>query len=120
MKMNDNEHIVLFDTDGTLILENYKDYPKEQWVEFNYYGNTRIRVPHKEQIELLKSYKKRGFFIRVHSNNGKAWVEEVITKLNLTEYVDSGEAKACKFVDDEKLPSNGIMGQHVFIPPEKP
>lgn len=115
MKINKNENVVLVDVDGTLIVPTGPDTALGVAITLDYYGIKKQALPHKAHIELLKSYKERGFFIRVHSNNGWKWAHEVVTKLCLNDYVDEIESKPCRFIDDELLASNDVIGQRVFI-----
>lgn len=114
MKVNKCENIVLVDVDQTIIsrLEGRTTHKYEFFA--NYYGNQVKVCPIDEHIELLKSYKARGYYIRVHSNNGWQWAEEIVNKLGLQEYVDSVETKPCKWVDDSEN-VNEVIGQRVFI-----
>lgn len=113
MKINTNENIVEIDVDQTLILRRHQDYPSQPKIQISYYGIPWTVTPHLDQIELLKSYKKRGFYIQVHSNNGWKHAKEVIQKLDLVDFVDEVRTKACKTVDDVKEDTR----QHVYIPP---
>lgn len=100
MIVNKKELIIPFDVDSTLIhdIEHISHHPRG--ITFDYYGMPRYAVPNLKHIELLKAYKQRGAYIRVHSGNGHTWAEEVIKKLKLEEYVDEIETKAMKYVDD--------------------
>ena len=117
MKINKNEHIKLVDVDGTLVLDNWKDYPEARWLDIKYYDSTRRVVAHLELIKLVKSYKSRGFFVRVHSNNGFEWAAEVCRRLCLETYVDEVESKPTGHVDNETS-ADKIIGAHVFIEPK--
>lgn len=113
-KINKQELRADFDIDETLVMEHPEDYPGAEIIQLNYYGHKRLRAIHKEQVELLKAYKKRGYYIRAHSNNGWQWVKEVVDKLELQDFVNEIECKATKRVDDEAVP-----GGHVYIPMRK-
>lgn len=76
MKVNKNENAVLIDTDQTIIISG-------NMYTANYYGIEKNFSPRIGNIELLKSYKARGYYIRVHSNNGWQWAEEIVNKLGL-------------------------------------
>lgn len=112
MKINKNENIVLVDVDMTLILPQQGN----NYFVVDYYGIKKHVRPHQENIDLLKSYRARGYYVRVHSNNGWKWAEEVVNGLNLQEYVDSIETKPCKWVDDSEN-ANEVIGQRVYIKP---
>lgn len=95
---NDNENIVLYDCDDTLI---FFDGPPEIDPISIAIGPYSERVwPNYAVIEKLKRSKFRGHYVRVHSQGGVDWAESVVKALGLEEYVDSVEAKPKWFVDD--------------------
>lgn len=114
MTINTNENVILFDVDQTLIMHEYKLYPLDRRISVDYYGISKIVVAHLEHIKLLKSYKKRRFFIRVHSNNGFLWAKQIVQKLDLEEFVDSVESKPTRHVDDATN-SVEVMGPRVYL-----
>lgn len=110
MKVIRAEHPVAIDVDETLVRD---PRPGDlDVIDLNYYGVATKKVPIQRHIDLLKSYKSRGYFVEVWSANGFAWAEEVITKLKLDAYVDLIKTKPEKYVDD-KLSDNWM--QRVFI-----
>lgn len=118
MTVNKHEHIVNVDVDETLVLWSIKKYPSMKTAEFNYYGIKKTLAIHQEQIDLVKSYKKRGYYVRVWSANGWRWANEVVTKLDLQDFVDHVETKGTKFLDDHNKTIK-VTGAHVYIPPEE-
>lgn len=115
MKINTNETVVEVDCDGTLILHDYWDYPTLPRVIINYYGVQKTVAIHTEHVDLLKSYKKRGFYIQVQSHNGFKHAKEVVTKLGLEDFVDEVRTKTSKNVDDIEKDTR----QYVYIPMKK-
>lgn len=115
MVINKNENIVPVDVDKTLILPDYWNYPQLPVIEYNYYGIKKKAAVHTAHVELVRSYKKRGFFIRVWSNNGWKHCKEIIDQLDLVDFVDEIEAKSHRFVDD--LEANEVLGSRVYINP---
>jgi hypothetical protein len=120
MQVIDAELMVEFDVDFTLVMHYPEQYATESnrpppIIKLDYYGMPKLVCVHEEHIELLKSYKARGFHITVHSNNGVGWVKEVVTKLMLNPYVDVVKGKAIKHVDDQTEACH-IVGQRVYIP----
>lgn len=112
MRINKNELRVTIDVDDTLIA--YKYNPElEVVLSCDYYGTPVKVTPMNGNIDLLKSYKKRGYEVIVHSANGFAWADEVVNKLGLKEYVDEAATKPIKYVDDK--PADQWM-QQVYIP----
>lgn len=107
MLVQKNELRVSIDVDGTLI----KDDPSGS-VTLDFYGIQRRVTPLKRHIELLVSYKKRGYYVKVHSANGVTWAEEVVNKFGLSEFVDEVATKDIKYVDDVEA---ALWCQRVFI-----
>jgi FMN phosphatase YigB (HAD superfamily) len=102
MIVNKNENRIEIDVDQTLAMHNVEDYPSITPQTIDYYGMPMMITPHHEHIRLLKSYKARGFYILVHSNNGVLHAEKVVKALGLEDFVDEVCTKACKYVDDTK------------------
>lgn len=112
-KVNTAENIIPFDVDETLVLADYQrhydqdgDYYNKTTCGlrtriFDYYGEPRERAINLRMVELLKAKKARGFYVRVWSANGYRWAEEVVTKLDLWDYVDSVETKPNVYFDDK-------------------
>lgn len=105
---------VVIDVDDTLIRDMNIDEVREldDVYTMNYYGVETIKVPIQNHIDLLKSYKARGYEVTVWSANGWEWASEVVTKLKLENYVDHIATKPQKYVDDK--PAEQWM-QQVFI-----
>lgn len=114
MVVNKNETIVAIDCDETLVMHDIECYPQLQMVELNYYGHKKTLAIHQDHVELVKAYRKRGFFVRVHSANGWRWAKEVVERLGLTDFVDEVETKIAKFVDDKD--AQYVFGTNVYIP----
>lgn len=110
MKIVENEQIVCFDVDDTLVkwTDRYTQ-PHENALDFNdpYDNSTNYLAPHKAHVALLKKFKGRGYYIRVWSAGGVKWAESVVNRLKLNSYVDSVETKPIKIVDD--LPPNEFL-----------
>lgn len=92
-----------FDVDETLLmLKRGTNCPIEKKVVLDYYGEKRIRYPHIRHCALVRSHKKRGFFVTVHSANGYKWAKEAVEKLGLSEYVDLIKTKDQVTFDDKE------------------
>jgi hypothetical protein len=114
MRIRTSELPVVIDVDKTLIGDISAD-PKLDvfpFVGFDYYGNRVYAKRIIEHIDLLKSYKARGYEVTVWSANGYKWAKEVVEKLELTEFVDEVASKPLKYVDDKD--ANSWMAR-VFI-----
>jgi predicted phosphatase len=113
---------IYFDVDDTLVLwdEGYGNptlHP--EGVELELYGSTYKLRPHWKHIELLKKFKKEGYLIVVWSAAGQDWVEEVVRKLDIAEFVDYKLSKPTYFVDD-KRPEQFLHYQcRIYLPPEQ-
>lgn len=101
MKINKKENRITIDVDGTLVNwpEDYSDKYKGR-IQMQWYDQTVYLEPIPYIIQLLQSYKTRGFSITVHSANGWKWAKEVVDKLELEDFVDMVETKPSKYVDD--------------------
>lgn len=111
----DHDFIAAFDVDGTLIKVPPPDCDVNDifTVTDPNTGTVKIRVKHQPNIELMKSYKARGFFIVVWSHGGSKWAKAVVEKLGLTDIVDQTQAKPNKMVDD--LPVEKGLGHTIFV-----
>lgn len=92
-----NENVIFVDVDGTLITKEQNSFPA---ISFTNYGIEEVRYPILSHINLIKKNKARGLFIVVWSQNGYLWCKEVISKLELTDYVDMVMTKPSIYVDD--------------------
>jgi FMN phosphatase YigB (HAD superfamily) len=117
MQVIQNDHIVCFDVDDTLVMWVWDQYERQQLEES---GNliqihkgqfSTLVSPHKEHIELLKRYKAKGKFVIVWSQSGYDWASTVVKALGLEEHVDLVLTKPEKYVDD--LDANEWM-EHVY------
>jgi len=109
MNIVENEMIVAIDVDGTLIR------PDPQGAIKLPYGSTiHCYEPIMEHVDLLKSYKQRGFYVIVWSHGGNQHAKLTIQALKLERYVDLVLTKPSKHVDD-KTSIEDIVGTRVFI-----
>lgn len=116
MQIVENEQVVYFDVDDTLVKwDDTFTQPGNDKVAFldPYDNSINYLTPHKKHIALLKKYKGRKNLIIVHSAAGVMWVKSVIQTLKLEEYVDICLTKSTKYVDD--LPCKEWMGTHLYF-----
>lgn len=106
MQVVDNDHVVMFDVDDTLIMWLWDQFERQQLdaegalVDIKMHGHVTCVKPHKQHIELLKKYKAKGKFIIVWSASGYEWAHEVIKTLGLESHVDLVLTKPRKYIDD--------------------
>lgn len=107
--------VITFDVDDTLVMYEDIRNPGEGKIEFNY-GDEKIYLrPHKFHITFLKHCFNRGDHVVIWSKNGWQWVEQVVDKLGLRNYVHTAMSKPSRHVDDKKdLVS--IVGDGIFLP----
>ena len=109
MQVLENELVVCFDVDGTLITPA-DDGP----IKLPYAGKISSFSALQAHVDLLKSYNERGFTVIVWSMGGHSHAKKVVEALKLERFVDIVMSKPNKYVDDkEDLPS--ILGTRVFI-----
>lgn len=107
----ENEMIIYFDCDDTLVMYNVNG-KKLDFVDPYSKENISL-VPHKKQIKLLKDFKARGYKVVVWTAAGAIWAKEVVNKLKLNNYVDLIISKPLKYVDD--LPAQEILGSRIYL-----
>ncbi len=116
MQVIGNEMNVMFDCDDTLVLwDNNYSIPSKGKIELEdpYTSALLYLKPHAKHIELMKSYKARGYSVFVWSAGGKLWAEEVVKRLQIKDIVDHCMSKPTKFVDD--LPAEEVLGTRVYL-----
>lgn len=114
MKITLSETLVYIDVDQTLLMWDKPEVPGENKIAMNYYGKTVFLTPHRPNIDLLKSWWGREYYVIVHSANGPVWAASAIKALDLEAFVEEAKAKPIKYLDDK--PSQDWMGAHVYLP----
>ena len=105
------ENIVCYDVDGTLVTPD--DVRGELYITNPYNNITNVYREHRRHVELLKSHKGRGKYVKVWSAAGNQWALTVVKALNLEAYVDAIETKPELLVDD--LSVTDIFPSRVFL-----
>lgn len=111
-----NEHLVPFDCDGTLIVENTEDNDHLEFVSVKdpvTGGYIGMRA-HGPNIRLLKEEHHRGSHIIVWSRGGYEWASNVIRALKLESYVNEVYTKPHVYFDD--LDIKEWLTQRVYLP----
>lgn len=122
MKVINNENVVAYDIDDTLLLWSKKHHsPQEGCIELEdpYDNNRKVYLkPHKVHLRLMRNYKARGFSVIVWSHQGYKWCEEVIKRLNIEQYVDLIMTKPNRHFDD-KEDKESVIGVRLFFKDEE-
>lgn len=118
MKVLNNENIIFFDVDDTLVLWNKSLMPDSTSRTY-----TTIIDPHSKEelsvarnennIKLLKEKHARGYTVIVWSQGGYEWAEAVVKSLDLTKYVSLVMSKPSAYVDD--LDVGDWMPKRIYI-----
>lgn len=131
MNIVTNESIILVDVDNTLIEdciipkmiyaksdgeEVYLSIPttEDRYLELDYYGKQVYKKPITEHIDFVRSLKKRGYYVIVHSGNGYLWAKQVVGALDMNDCVDMVMTKACKHLDDDADPTH-VIGPRIYL-----
>lgn len=116
MQVVDNDHVIAFDVDDTLIMWVWDQEERAKHIEDMVPVGTdtyqTLVLPNKNHIELLKRYKAKGKIIIVWSQSGNQWAASVIKALGLEAHVDFVFTKPEKYVDD--LDANEWMTRVYF------
>jgi phosphoserine phosphatase len=120
MKTIQNENVIFFDVDDTLVLWESRSVGSADWarearvnVVDPYDNKTVYLTKHQPHIKLLMNHKARGSTVVVWSQGGYAWAEAVVKALGLEEYVDLIMSKPRTYVDD--LPVSDWLKDRVYI-----
>ena len=112
MTVIDNENVVMYDVDDTLVMWGTTSILNEEFI-CPYSNSVHHLLPNTKHIDLLKKHKGRGLCVIVWSAGGALWAKEVITKLKLESYVDLIITKPNKYVDD--LQASEILGTRIYL-----
>ncbi len=116
MILLDNEQVLAFDVDDTLVMWDFKyDRPDEGRVAIHdpYDSSTVYLMPHARHVKFLKQCKGRGRSIVVWSQGGCHWAQSVVNALGLSEYVDLVLTKPIAYVDD--LPASAWLTNRIYL-----
>src|ERR1700722_14341636 len=98
-----NENVRPFDVDGTLIYEvtpHEASRTKTVSVKDPVTGGMIVMAVHEPMIRLMMEEHHRGSHIIVWSRGGYEWAANVITALNLQQYVNEVYSKPMVYFDD--------------------
>ena len=112
----DDNQIVFFDCDDTLVIWGYdraNTSHTDNLVEFNNWGYSQWLLPNQELIDQLKGHKKNGHKVVVWSRSGYEWAKEIVEGLKLQDHVDFVMSKPMYFYDD--LPASQFMDEFIRI-----
>lgn len=108
MRVTECEKLAYFDIDSTIIKRTDNGL-----LTLDYYGQPWTINSLPKNIEFLKSLKRRGYYIIVHSSNGWLHAKNVIELLKLEQYVDEVKTKPLKYCDDE--PVQKWFGPRIYL-----
>lgn len=115
MKVIKNENVVPCDIDDTILMWDNPTVNGPGKLPIQFAGRTVYLTPHNYHVDLLKTYKERGYYIVFWSANGWAHAQRAVKALGLQDLADgeSGhiQSKPCKYMDDN--PDN-ILGPRVY------
>jgi hypothetical protein len=113
-KVIKNETVVWVDLDNTIAMWTNPtvDGPGKFMVEYG--GRDIFLTPHRPNIDLVREYRNRGYFIIFHSANGYGHATRIIRALGLEDTADLIMTKNIKVVDDKH--PNEWMGALVYLP----
>ena len=94
MEVVQNENIVYFDVDETLITSTIEDGQDHKY-------RRKIDSVCEANVEQLIYHKRRGFHVTVWSANGYQWALDVVLALGLQTYVDVVKTKPRSYFDDK-------------------
>lgn len=100
MKITENDNVVCFDVDDTLVMWSWPEKFNDDVITFNNFGHDVQLVPHKKHIELMKQFKARGHYVIVWSQGGYEWAKAVCETLQIERFVDEVKTKPKWIVDD--------------------
>ncbi len=109
----ENERVIFFDVDDTLIL--WEIIPGEETITFKcaFTGDFLQVIPHLQNITLLKEKHARGYTVVVWSQGGFAHAQAVVKALGLEQHVALCMNKPSCYVDD--LDANAWMPKRVYL-----
>ncbi len=114
MRIIENQMIVLVDIDDTLVMWDSPTKPGLNKVEVWYGDEIKYLTPHRPNIDLIKEYKNRGFYLIAHSANGAIHAARAIKALDMESYFEICMTKCAKIVDDR--PVEDWIGARVYLP----
>jgi hypothetical protein len=114
MRVIENETVVMIDVDNTLAMWHSPKIEASGKIAVPYGDSVVYLTPHWPNIDLIKEYKNRGYFLQVHSANGYRHATNVVLALGLQNVVDQIQTKNIKVVDDK--PPSDWMGALVYLP----
>jgi hydroxymethylpyrimidine pyrophosphatase-like HAD family hydrolase len=106
MKVIEENYIVYFDIDETLIFNVGVKYSHPEKIKIDCEGMRNYAIPHTTHIEALKKHKENGYTVIVWSHGRWRWAEAVVKALKLQQYVDFVMSKPDFMYDDAPLDDN--------------
>jgi hydroxymethylpyrimidine pyrophosphatase-like HAD family hydrolase len=120
MKIVEGFDFTYFDCDDTLVMWDTTliDQNLDKCITFENPSDKNLKwllLPNENTIQALKQAKAAGSTIVVWSAGGWDWALEVVTRLELKDYVDLVISKPMRYYDD--IPSSQFMGRRYDLKP---
>jgi predicted phosphatase len=111
----ENDNVVCFDVDDTLVIWNVPQSMMDQTITFDNFGVDVQLLPHHKHITLMKQFKARGHKVIIWSQGGYQWAREIVKKLDIEQYVDIIICKP-KWLVDDVPPSGWTSVSYIPLP----
>ena len=95
----ENDKVVCFDVDSTLVFFKEPDPEKHPNSRYLFVNGLKIWVNNRVENKIVQHY-QRGWCVVVWSQSGNWWAKQVIEKLGLEEYVTMVLTKPLRYYDD--------------------
>jgi hypothetical protein len=113
-QLKNDQNVIMFDVDDTLVMWNYQPNVESIIVECPYSGKDIELWPHKRHIDFLEREYCKGNSVVVWSRSGQMWAESIVNKLGIANHIELIMCKPVKYVDD-KDDKESIIGMRVYL-----
>lgn len=100
MYIYEDDNLIFFDVDDTLVMWGDSDNPDAIEIKDPYYDKVEKLVPNQAHLKLLKRASGRGRGIVVWSHGGSLWAATVVKALGIEKFVNLVMTKPEYYVDD--------------------
>ena len=89
------------DIDDTVVMWDKSEYPENDYITINVYGEDAVLVPNKKNINLIRKLHKLGYRFIFWSRTGEKWARAIATRLNLLDMAVGTMGKPFFYMDDK-------------------